>query len=262
MKQRLVEIYENMRRYNPGSFCRELYGLDPEILYDALVVAPGWKPTKIIRDDSFKVTVLEEHTTLSGYLVEKDGLRIAWIHSGTGACNLLDQLSVCVELRFKRLIFVGAVGSLTKSFSVGDFCTPTECIEGVMAGAYLAETLEAPFLYQKVCPDLTYVEKIQNLAAASGHPLHSGKVFCTDSISLEYSHLEEIRATGAELIEMETSTFYRLAELFEIPAIALLIVSDNSATGDPLLGRDNAASGYHEARCTIIPEMIVQIAKM
>lgn len=43
--------------------------------------------------------------------------------------------------------------------------------------------------------------------------------------------LDEIKAFDVDLIEMETSSFYKMAELLEVPAIVLLIVSDNSATG-------------------------------
>ena len=90
--------------------------------------------------------------------------------------------------------------------------------------------------FEKIYPDKQYMQKVISLADSLGYELKSAKVFCTDSVCMEYSHLDEIRASGAELIEMETGTFYTLAELFEVPAIALLAVSDNSATGDPLLG--------------------------
>ena len=73
---------------------------------------------------------------------------------------------------------------------------------------------------------------------------------------------DQIKETGAELIEMETGTFHTLAPLFEVPYIALLAVSDNSATGVPLLGRvGEAQDKYHYTRSVIIPDMIFKIAK-
>ena len=56
---------------------------------------------------------------------------------------------------------------------------------------------------------------------------------------MEYTHLEEIKSFDTDLIEMETSTFYEIAKLMEVPAIALLVVSDNSAAGVPLVGSTN-----------------------
>ena len=79
---------------------------------------------------------------------------------------------------------------------------------------------------------------------------------------MEYTHLDEIKAFGTDLIEMETATFYAVAELMRIPAIALLVVSDNSATGVPLMGRsDDLQAQYEYARTVVLPELIYRIAE-
>ena len=62
---------------------------------------------------------------------------------------------------------------------------------------------------------------------------------------------------------METSSFYLMAELMEKPAVALLAVSDNSATGDPLLARTPAQKlAYDHCRRNIIPKLLFEIARM
>lgn len=262
MKEQLIEVLANMKKYNSGCMSRECFGFDPEVLYDVMVVAPGWKPTKIIQDASYHVTQLTQHSYFSGYLVEKDGLKIAWAQTASGACNVLDHCIIFGELQFRKMVFVGAVGSLTPEFDVGDFCTPECCIAGVYAHQYLQSSLDGFLPMQTIYPDASYTDQVISMAADCGYTLHKAKVFCTDSISCEYSHLEEIRATGARLIEMETSTFYQLADLFEVPAVALLAVSDNSATGKPLLGQNRDQHEiYHNTRSNIIPDMIVRIAK-
>lgn len=263
MKERLNHLLAAMKQYNSGCMSRECFGLDPDVGYDAMVVAPGWKPTKIIKDEAYHVTQLSQHSYFSGFLVETDGLKIAWVQTASGACNVLDHCLILGELQFKKLIFVGAVGSLVSEFDIGDFCTPSCCIAGVYAHQYLNGTLHGFAPFQTVSPDRDYVGRVISLAQANGYTLKQAKVFCTDSISCEYAHLDEIKATGAQLIEMETSTFYQLADLFEVPAIALLSVSDNSATGKPLLGQDrDQHERYSNTRNNIVPDMIVQIAKM
>ena len=112
MKQKLINILSNMKRYNASNLAELTFGLDTNVEYDALVVAPAWKPTKIIEDPSFTTIVLTEHSYISSYLVEKDGLKIAWIQTASGGGNLLDHLLICGELKFKKLIFIGAVGAL------------------------------------------------------------------------------------------------------------------------------------------------------
>lgn len=261
MKQKMKDILANMQRYNTSDLAAQAFGLDPETEYDALVVAPGWKPTKILKDPSFKITVLREGSYISGHLVEKDGLKIAWIQTSSSASNLIDHLTICAELKFKKLIFIGAVGSLKEEFNVGDLCTPSYSVAGVYANAYLCDKLSDYKLFERVYLDEKYVNQVIELAKGNGYNLRRASVYCTDSISLEYSHLEEIKAFDTDLIEMETSSFYLVAGLMEIPAIALLIVSDNSATGHPLVGRDEELQKkFNEGRMKIIPDLIYKIA--
>ena len=188
-------------------------------------------------------------------------MNIAWIQTASGACNLLDHLAICAELSFRKLIFAGAVGSLVKELEVGDFCTPSCCISGSSALSYLDEKISGGSLFRKIYPHEPYVDSVVRMAAEKGYEMKKAPVFCTDSITMEYSHLDEILATGAELIEMETAAFYKLAALFEVPAVALLVVSDNSASGKPLLGRgEELDARYHHARSRIVPDLICAIA--
>jgi len=56
---------------------------------------------------------------------------------------------------------------------------------------------------------------------------------------------------------METSTFYAIAEIMDVPAIALLVVSDNSSTGVPLVGRtEEIQKVYERSRCVVLPDLI------
>lgn len=62
---------------------------------------------------------------------------------------------------------------------------------------------------------------------------------------------------------METSSFYLMADLLEKPAIALLAVSDNSATGDPLVGRTEEQKRLYDiTRKQVIPRILMEIAGM
>ena len=263
MKQKIKRALENMKKYNDGIMFQECFGFEPDVEYDALVVAPGWKPTKIIRDPAYTVTVLAQHSYFSGYLVEKDGIKVAWAQTASGACNVLDHIIICADMKFRNFIFAGAVGGLTENYEIGDLCTPEVCISGVYVSHYLDEKLSQFTPFERIYPNKEYMEKMITLAQESGYDLRTAKVFNTDSISLEYSHLDEIRSTGAELIEMETGMFYTLAEAFDVPSVALLAVSDNSATGIPLLGRgDELAQKYVQTRSVIIPDIIFRIAKM
>jgi len=239
------------------------FGLSEDVMYDALVVAPSYSPHKVIRDVSYKITEMGSQSYCTGYEVEKDDLKIAWIKTAAGGCNMLDYLLICGELQFKKLIFIGAVGALKESFNIGDICTPSYSVAGTLANTYLKDSIKDYVPFEKIYPDEEYVNRIIQLAKESNYTIRKASVFCTDSIAMEYTHLDEIKAFDTDLIEMETSTFYAIASLMQIPAIALLVVSDNSATGVPLVGRgEEVQRVYEHSRKVILIDLIYKITKL
>ena len=61
---------------------------------------------------------------------------------------------------------------------------------------------------------------------------------------------------------METSSFYLMTELLEVPGIALLVVYDNSATGAALVGRTKEEQEkYDKGRNVILPDMVMALAE-
>ena len=254
MKDALKRIVDTFHKYNSEHMAAQAFGLSEDIAYDALVIAPSFSPYKLRMEENCKVTVLKEGAYIAGYLVEKDGLKVAWIK--------IDHLSLCAELSFKRMIFIGAVGGLKENFHLGDICTPSYSLSGSYADAYLMkEAIRDNMLFTKVVPDEQYVDHVIQVGKKKGYDIRKASVFCTPSIALEYTHLEEIKAFDTDLIEMETSSFYLMTELFEIPGIALLVVSDNSASGAALVGRTlEQQQQYDFGRNVILPDMILSLA--
>ena len=170
--------------------------------------------------------------------------------------------AVCAELQFRQLIFIGAVGALKEEFRLGDVCTPVYSLSGSYADAYLMkDSIGESMLFTKVEPDLKYVDKVVGIGRDLSYEIRKASVFCTPSVALEYTHLDEIRAFDTDLIEMETASFYLMADLFELPAVALLVVSDNSASGVALIGRtEEEQAQYERGRCVVLPAMILALA--
>lgn len=261
MTERLKEILGNIYKYNTPHMANKVFGFSEEVIYDALVVGPSYSPYKLIEDNTFKVTELNVQSYTAGYLVEKEDIKIAWIKTAAGGCNMLDYLLICGELQFKKLIFVGAVGALNAKYNIGDICTPSYAVAGTLANTYLKQSLKDYVPFEKIYPNEQYINEMISIAKDSSISIKRASVFCTDSIAMEYTHLEEIKSFETDLIEMETSTFYAIGELMEIPAIALLVVSDNSATGEPLVGRnEEIQKKYDFSRKVILPQLIFKIA--
>ena len=263
MKEKMKRIMDRFHAYNAPDMAAMAFGLDAAEKYDALVVAPSYTPYKLGMESLCDVTELRHGVYIGGYLVEKDGLKIAWIQTAAGACNLIDHLSVCAELMFRHLIFIGAVGALKAGIGLGELYTPSECVSGPGAIDYLKDRLPAPETLERVIPDPAFPDRLIAEAAKAGMELKKGSVYCTQSVALEYSHLEEIRAFGTDLIEMETAAFSKMAELLEVPAAALLVVSDNSASGVALVGRtEEEEARYNLGRRQLLPALILTAAGM
>ena len=106
-----------------------------------------------------------------------------------------------------------------------------------------------------------FINNVVGIAEESGYELKKASVFCTPSIAAEYYHLEEIKEFDTDLIEMETASLYLMADLLEIPTVALLVVSDNSATGAALVGRtEEEQRKYDYGRNVVLPTMILKTA--
>ncbi len=262
MKESLKRIVDAFHRYNTEHMAMQAFGLREDVVYDALVIAPSYTPYKLQMDKTCEVTTLKEGSYIAGYLVEKDGLTIAWIKIGSSAGNLIDHMALCAELSFKRMIFIGAVGALKETFRLGDVCTPSYSISGSNADSYLMkDSIQESMLLERVVPDTKYVDKVIDICKGKGLLLRKASVFCTPSIALEYAHLDEIRSFDTDLIEMETSSFYLMTDLFELPGIALLVVSDNSASGAALVGRtEEQQRQYEYGRDIVLPNMILTLA--
>ena len=261
MKDKLKQIVDAFHKYNSEHMAFQAFGLSEDVTYDALVIAPSFSPYKLKMERFCTVTTLKEGAYIAGYLVEKDDKKIAWIKIGSSAGNLIDHLSLCAELTFKKMIFIGAVGALKDRFELGDVCTPSYSLSGSYADSLLKkDSIRETMLFSKTEPDMKYVDEVIDIGKDKGYNIKKASVFCTPSIAMEYVHLDEIKAFNTDLIEMETSSFYLMTELFEIPGIALLVVSDNSASGAALVGRtDEQQEKYDYGRNTVLPDMILTL---
>ncbi len=121
MTARLKAILDNLHKYNMEGLAKINFGLTNDVVYDALVVAPSYSPGKILKDNSFRYTELGSQSYCQGFLVEKDGLKIAWIKTAAGGCNMLDYLLICGELRFRKLIFAGTLANTYLKESIRDY---------------------------------------------------------------------------------------------------------------------------------------------
>ena len=253
------EIMAAAKKYNRcDDFLKAVYGISSDEGLDAFVIAPSWTPEKILSKYDAGITVICEKSGYSSFIAEFDGKRIGWIKCGVSSSNVIDAMLSLADSHVEPVIFLGAAGALKADIEIGELCTPSESLAYDGASLYLREKLSAEGFGRRVrpvCED--HIDKVLDCAAEAGIKTTRRSTFCTDLIICEYAHLDEIKATGAELIEMETAAFYECLAMLGKKGIALLCVSDNSASGVPLVQRTpEQRRNYDECRCRCIPEMI------
>ncbi|MBQ8280298.1 MAG: phosphorylase [Roseburia sp.] len=262
---KVQEILQEAKKYNHSTdLLKDIYGIDSKTQYDAVVLAPSWTAKKIYKHQEMKETCLVKHSSFASYEVEVNGKKLAWIQSGMGACNMLDTALCLAESVVDKVIFVGAVGAIQSDILIGELATPEVAIACEGATGYLQKQLVGNCACREVVPEnMGFVEKVIGAAGEQSIEVTKRKVFCTDSIMAEYIHLPEIKATGAELIEMETAAFYQCINAMGKKGMALLCVSDNSAADISLVLRDEESTErYVTVREVNVPKLIDIICEL
>lgn len=212
-----------------------IFGIHKEDYYDLAIIAPSWYPEKIFSEDD-NIILLKKGVYYSSYEIYKDNYKIAYIQCGSGASNLVDSMLCLTNSNVKKIVFVGAVGALYSDIEIATIATPIECLSFDGVTPFFFKKFEKKVYGTTIKPtNLAFIDKIVECSKKIGINILREKVFCTDSIMLEYSHLDEIKSTGSKLIEMETAAFYSCLNIMNKQGVAILLVSDNSDNNKSLV---------------------------
>ena len=147
---------------------------------------------------------------------------ITIINFGMGSANAATVMDLLSAIEPKAALFLGKCGGLKKKNKVGDLILPIAAIRGEgTSDDYLPA--EVPAL-----PSFALQKAISTTIREHQLDYWTGTVFTTNRRVWEHDdnfklYLNEIRAMG---IDMETATIFITAFNNEIPAGALLLVSD------------------------------------
>lgn len=205
-----------------------IYGIHKETYYNCAIITPSWYPEKVFSDEN-NIILLKKTPYNSSYEIYTDNLKIAYIQCGSGASNLCDCMLCLTNANIKNVYFIGTVSSLSKDIDIATIVTPKESISFDGVTPFLKTSFEKKMYGSIIKPyNLDKIERNIELLKNNNINVLIEKVFCTDSIILEYSHIDEITSTGAKLIEKETAVYYTCLESMKKEGMAILLVSDNS----------------------------------
>jgi len=149
---------------------------------------------------------------------------VIWGALGAPAAAL--TLEPLVASGAKDVILLGFCGSLSERFAIGDFVS--------VAGAYSDEGTSKHYRPKRTAfvPSASLKGEVEEALRASGLEFKTGKIVSTDAPYRETrSWLEKSRRRGAELVDMETSAVFALAQFCGVRAASLQIVSDELGSG-------------------------------
>ena len=159
------------------------------------------------------------------------GVKVTGINGGRFAADTSITTEILCNAQVKCLIRIGSCGALTNDIKIGDLIVATGCVRGDgVTPYYVDKDFETK-------PDAALTQAItkiaQRVVAPMGNQVHTGKVWTTDAILRETKeHVNNAIDQGAIGVDMVSSAFLTIAQLYKIPAVSILAVSDNIMTGE------------------------------
>ena len=150
---------------------------------------------------------------------QADGITI--INFGMGSANAATVIDLLSAIQPKAVLFLGKCGGLKKKNKLGDFILPIAAVRGEGTSDYFPP--EVPAL-----PAFALQKAISTTIRDYQQDYWTGTIYTTNRRVWEHdeefkSYLNTIRCMG---IDMETATIFTTAFANQIPAGALLLVSD------------------------------------
>lgn len=252
---------EEFNKFNDtDDMLKALYGLDSYTNYDAIIVAPTWNPEKVFKNFDPEITKFEESKSRSGYEVNVNDKKYGYIVTGQCSGNIIDCCMVLGHSVCSNIIFIGTAGALSKDLRLGDIVTPLYSIAGDGGSLYLYYNITKDNYRNKIYQDEKSITDLKAAGKKEDINVLDKIVYCTDTIFCEYLHLDEIKELESEVIEMETAAFMRCMELINKKYNIILVISDNSASGNALLGRcDDDTEKVHNSREVKVPKLILEL---
>lgn len=148
------------------------------------------------------------------------------LHRSLGAPSAVLSLEPLIVSGVREIMVIAFCGSLNPEFRMMNAVSVTKALSEEGASRH--------YLPQKKVfrPSLLLKKRIENILRSANLPFLTGSVVSTDAPLRETrSWLKKNRDKGIDVVDMETSAVFALAEFYGIRAAALLIISDELWSG-------------------------------
>lgn len=165
-----------------------------------------------------------EYTMHTG---EYDGTKITTINGGRFSPDTAITTEILCNAQPKSIIRIGSCGALREDIKIGDIIVIDSALRGDGVTPYY---VDKDF---KTESDKKLTDSLEEVAKLTGLKVHRGKIWTTDALLRETREVVGSAIDqGAIAVDMVTSTFLTICQVYKIPATAIVAVSDNIITGE------------------------------
>ncbi len=220
---------QNMRKeiHMTGKDLMGMVQLRPQDLGDyALVPGPKERLDAIIKklENPVKNFSFMEYNMFTGNF---NGIKVTAINGGRFAADTGITTEILCNAQAKVMIRLGSCGALREDIKVGDLVVVDSTFSGEGVTPYY---VDKDF---KTVSDKKLSDELVAIARKAGSNVHVGKCWSTDAILRETrENVGKATAQGAIAVDMVSSVFLTICQLYKIPAAVILAVSDNVITGE------------------------------
>jgi purine-nucleoside phosphorylase len=189
----------------------------------SVVYIPFDPPSQIIKKEIRKSSLKEIKMDPGTLFLLKDKIVLYHVLGAPAACFSLERL---IATGAQKILMLGFCGSLNASFRIYDAVSISKAFshEGTSKHYFSRRKVFYPTCFLK--------NSVEGRLQALNLPLASGSVVSTDAPFRETKcWLTAMQEKGIDLVDMEASAVFAIAEFYRIEAAALLVVSDELFSG-------------------------------
>jgi len=155
------------------------------------------------------------------------GTKVTAINGGRFSADTAITTEILCNAQAQYMLRIGSCGSLREDIKIGDLIIAESAMRGDGVTPYYVKN---DFKTQS---DEGLTKTLTEVAQGSGLTVHKGKVWSTDAILRETrEHVGKAVSEGCIAVDMVTSVFLTLCQIYKVKAAVILAVSDNIITGE------------------------------
>ena len=192
----------------------------------AIVPGPRERADAVVKklENPGKNFTFMEYTMHTGMF---SGTKITTINGGRFSPDTAITTELLCNAKVGSMIRIGSCGALRDDIKVGDLIVVDSALRGDGVTPYYVDAQFEPKT------DSLLTKTLLEIAKKSGNAVHVGKVWTTDAILRETrEYVTNATKQGAIAVDMVSSVFMTLGQLYKVPTTVIMAVSDNIITGE------------------------------